>query len=83
MSSGSYSDAQIFNRSDLREKTKDSSLEFQAPEPLGEGGPDLHYLLGDDAFALMPWIEKTLQQKTTHKGRKNSKLQDIQRQAGG
>ena len=23
-----------------------------------EGGPDLHFLLGDDAFALMPWVVK-------------------------
>ena len=29
------------------------------PEPLGEREPDLHYfLLGDDAFALMPWMVK-------------------------
>ena len=27
---------------------------FLAPEPLGDGGPDLHYfLLGDDTIALM------------------------------
>ena len=31
-----------------------------APEPLCEGGPDLYYfLLGDNAFALMPWFVKT------------------------
>ena len=30
-----------------------------APEPLGPGWPTLHYfLLGDDAFALMPWLVK-------------------------
>ena len=30
-----------------------------ASEPLGEGGPDLHhFLLGDDTFALMPWLVK-------------------------
>ena len=58
-SSGSCSDAQIFNRSLLREKIKDGSLGLPAPEPLGEGGPDLRYfLLGDDAFALMPWMVK-------------------------
>ena len=29
------------------------------PEPLGERGPDLHYfLLGDDAFAMIPWMVK-------------------------
>ena len=32
---------------------------FQQLEHLGGGGPDLHYfLLGDDAFALMPWMVK-------------------------
>ena len=51
------------------------------PEPLGEGRPDLHYfLLGDDAFALMAC--ETLQQKTTHNGRENSKLQALKRQEG-
>ena len=40
-SSGLYSDAQIFNRSLLRDKIVDVSLGIQAPEPLGEGRPDL------------------------------------------
>ena len=32
---------------------------LRPPEPLGEGRPDLHYLLlGDDAFALMCWLLK-------------------------
>ena len=39
-SSGSSSDAQIFNRSDLREKIKDSIFGLLPSEPLGEGGPD-------------------------------------------
>ena len=53
------SDAHICNRSDLREKIKDGTLGLLAPEPMGEGGPDLHYFfLGDKAFALMPWIVK-------------------------
>ena len=56
-SSGSSSDAQIFNHSRSREKIEDDTLGLLPPEPLGEGGPDLHYfLLGDDAFALMPWM---------------------------
>ena len=54
-SSSSSSDAQNLNRSDLRE-TKDDSLGLPPPEPLGEGGPDLHdFFLCDDAFALIPW----------------------------
>ena len=53
-SSGSSSDAQIFNKSDLREKIVDGTLGLPAPEPLGEGGPNLHYFfLGDDSFALL------------------------------
>ena len=55
-SSGSSSDAQIFNRSDLREKIEDGTLGLPPPGPLGEEGPDLHFFLGDDAFALMPWM---------------------------
>ena len=53
--SGSSPDAQIFNRSKLK-KIKEG---LPAPELLGEGGPDLHYfLLGDDAFALIPLLVK-------------------------
>ena len=59
MSSGSCSDAQIFNLSFLMEQMKEGSLGLPAPEALGEGGPDLHYiLLGDDAFAWIPWMVK-------------------------
>ena len=57
-SSGFSLDAQIFNRSNLREKIKSGSLGFPAPEPLGEGGPDLHYLLLRDTFAMMQWMVK-------------------------
>ena len=58
-SSGSPSDAQIFNQSKLREKVEDGAMGLTPPEPLGEGGPDLQYfLLSDDAFALMLWMGK-------------------------
>ena len=51
-SSGSSSDAQIFNCSKRRKNIKDDTLGPLPPEPLGEGSPDLHYfLLGDEAFA--------------------------------
>ena len=57
--SGSSSDAQIFNRSKLKRRIENGTLGLPPPEPLGPGGPDLHYfLLGDDAFALMPWLIK-------------------------
>ena len=57
--SGSSSDAQIFNRSKLKRRMENGTLGLPPPEPLGPGGADLHYfLLGDDAFALMPWLVK-------------------------
>ena len=53
-SSGSCSDVQIFNRSLMKEKIKDSSFGLPEPELLGEGGLDVHYcLVVDDIFALM------------------------------
>ena len=60
-SSGSSSDAQIFNRSKLRRKIENSTLGLPPLplEPLRPGGPNLHYfLLGEYAFALMPWLVK-------------------------
>ena len=57
--SGSSSDAQIFNRSKLKKRIVNGRLGLPPPEPLGPRGPNLHYLLlGDDAFALMPWLVK-------------------------
>ena len=57
--SGSSSDAQIFNSSKLKRRIENGRLGLPPPAPLGPGGPDLHYfLLGDDAFALMPWLIK-------------------------
>ena len=56
--SGSSSDAQIFNHK-LKRRIENGTLGLPPPEPLGPGGADLHYfLLGDDAFALMPWLMK-------------------------
>ena len=57
--SGSSSDAQISNSSKLKRRIENRTLGLPPPEPLGPGGPDLHYfLLGDDTFALMPWLVK-------------------------
>ena len=54
-----HSDTQIFNRSNLREKIKDGTLEHIPPEPLMGGRAYLHYFfLGDNAFAFMPWMVK-------------------------
>ena len=58
-SSGSSSDAQIFNRSKLKRRIENGTLGIPPPESLAPGGPDLHYfLLRDDAFVVMPWLMK-------------------------
>ena len=55
--SGSSSNVQTSNHSKLKRRNEDGTLELPPSEPLGPGGLDLHYfLLGDDAFALMPWL---------------------------
>ena len=57
--SGSLSDAQILNLSKLMRGIENGTLGLQPPESLGPGGSDLHYfLLGENAFALMPWLVK-------------------------
>ena len=57
-SSGSSSDAPIFNCSKLK-KIKDGTLGLLALEPLGEGWTDLRYfLMEDDTFTLMTWLVK-------------------------
>ena len=57
--SGSSYDAEIFNHSNLKRRIENGTLGLTPPEPLGPGGSDLHYsLLGDDTFALMPWLVK-------------------------
>ena len=57
-SSGSPSDAQMFNCSTLIRKIDNGTLGLPQ-QPLGPGGPNLYYfLLVDDAFALMPWLVK-------------------------
>ena len=69
--------------SKLGKKIKNGNLGLPAPEPQGKGGPDLHYfLLGDDVFALMPWMMKPYCRRRLTSG-ENSKRQDFQRQQGG
>ena len=46
---GSSSDAQIINRSKLKRRIENGTLGLPPPEPLGPGGPNLHYFfLGDE-----------------------------------
>ena len=53
------------------EKIEDGMLGLLAPEPLGEGGPDLHYfLLGYNAFTLIPWpVKPYSRSQLTREGR--------------
>ena len=55
--SGLSSDAQIFNRSKLKRRIEEEGWDYHHLNHLDLGR--LHYfLLGDDAFALMPWLIK-------------------------
>ena len=66
----SGSSSEIFNCSKLKRIIENGTLGLPPPEPLGPGGPDLHYfLLGDDAFALMPWLVKPYSRQLTRKER--------------
>ena len=52
------SDGPIFNRSKLK-KLRTELWDCHHLNHLDLGAPDLHYfLLGDNAFALMPWLVK-------------------------
>ena len=63
-SSGSSSDAEILNHSNLRKEIEDFIFGLLPPEPLFEGGLDLNYfLLDDNTFALMPWLLKPFSRK--------------------
>ena len=44
-SSGSSSDAQIYTPSKMRKKIENGTYGLPPPEPLGPGGPNLHYFL--------------------------------------
>ena len=52
-SRGSASDAQIYNKSELKEFVKDGTLGLPPPDPSPNDYQDVpYYFLGDDAFAL-------------------------------
>ena len=83
-SSGSSSDAQIFNRSRLNIKIENGTLGLPPPEPQEPGGPNLyHFLLRERFLCCHALAGQALQQKTTDQGGENSQLRDIQRQEGG
>ena len=56
---GSAGDAQVFNRSELKECIEDGSAGFLAPDPLPGDDTDVAYFIAaDDAFALTTWLMK-------------------------
>lgn len=56
---GSASDAQIFNDSELKECCEDGTLGFPDPEPLPGDTQDVpFFFIGDNAFALRPTMMK-------------------------
>ena len=82
--SGSSSDAQIFSCSKLNRRIENGTLGLPPPEPFGSGGPNLHYfLLGDNAFALMPWMDTPYSSRQLTRQERIVKLQDILGQEGG
>ena len=56
---GSESDAQIYNDSELRECAEDGTIGFPDPDPIPNDYQDVSYFfIGDDAFALRPTMMK-------------------------
>jgi hypothetical protein len=56
---GGWSDAQVFNESKLKKKIEKKAMGFPPPDRLTDDNEDTEYfMLGDDAFALMPWLMK-------------------------
>ena len=56
---GSFSDAQIFNASQLKRRIEDGRIGFPDPAPITQGGRDvLYFILTDDAFSLKIWLMK-------------------------
>ena len=56
---------------------------FHHLNPWGQGGPDLYYfLLGDNAFAILPWMVKPYSQRQLTMKERISQLPDLQGQEG-
>ena len=71
--SESSSDAQVFNHSKLKRGIENGRLEIPPSEPLGPGGPILHYFLaGRRCLCPYALAGQAIQQTTTDQGGDNS-----------
>ncbi len=61
---GSSSDAQIFNKCELKEGIEDGTIGFPPEYPLPKDNRQMPYfILGDNAFALKTWLMKPFSQR--------------------
>ena len=62
---GSAGDAQVFNRSELKECIDDGSAGLPAADPLPNDDKDMAYFIAaDDAFALRTWLMKPFSKRS-------------------
>ena len=58
-SNGSAGDAQVFNKSELKECIEEDTVGVPAPEPLPHDDRDMpFFIVGDDVFAMRTWLMK-------------------------
>ncbi len=75
---GACSDAQIYNESALKTAIESKTIGWPPAEPLRnyDGRPIPYFAVGDDAFALKPWLLKPYPRQT---GRQRDVLPDRQK----
>ncbi|XP_041364377.1 protein ALP1-like [Gigantopelta aegis] len=79
---GAGSGAGIFNDTDLKRALEDGRIGLPPPEPLpNDNQPIGYFLVGDDAFALKPWMMKPLPPRNMTVGQRiyNYRLSRVRR----
>ena len=63
---GNCSDAQIYYHSALKEEIESRTMAWPPEEPLhnNDGRPITYFIVGDDACAIQPWLQKTYSRPT-------------------